>query len=82
MIGEVAFTCVAVPHDVPIDPLVVQSIEFTVVLACVWIVMTVLRSAFNSVLVNVEDPVAGDIVAVTNVPALVDNPFVVKSRDT
>ena len=44
--------------------------------------MTVLRSAFNSVLVNVEDPVAGDIVAVTNVSALVDNPFVVKSRDT
>ena len=80
MIGEVAFTCVAVPHDVPI--LDVQSIEFTVVLACVWIVMTVLRSAFNSVLVNVEDPVAGDIVAVTNVSALVDNPFVVKSRDT
>ena len=80
MIGEVAFTCVAVPHDVPI--LDVQSIEFTVVLACVWIVMTVLRSAFNSVLVNVEDPVAGNIVAVTNVSALVDNPFVVKSRDT
>jgi hypothetical protein len=80
VIGEVAFTCVAVPHDVQI--LVVQSIEFTVVPACVWIVMTVLRSAFNSVLVNVEDPVAGDIVAVTNVSALVDNPFVVKSRDT
>jgi hypothetical protein len=80
VIGEVAFTCVAVPHDVPI--LDVQSIEFTVVLACVWIVMTVLRSAFNSVLVNVEDPVAGNIVAVTNVSALVDNPFVVKSRDT
>jgi hypothetical protein len=80
VIGEVAFTCVAVPHDVPI--LDVQSIEFTVVLACVWIVMTVLRSAFNSVLVNVEDPVAGNIVAVTNVSALADNPFVVKSRDT